>query len=123
MDLNGSLDEDDVAGFALALADPRAYETATACPATVAGDMDGDGDVDFDDIDDFVARVTVGLTGAAVAGSATREQGTVMAASVSSSVARKPWSRTVVLPTSTGWLVARARPARQLVRMPLGPRR
>ena len=55
MDLNGVVDEADVAGFALALVNARVYESTHGVAASAAGDIDGDGDVDFDDIDDFRA--------------------------------------------------------------------
>jgi len=38
----------------LALTIPAQYETTHAVPATLKGDMDQDGDVDFDDIPGFI---------------------------------------------------------------------
>jgi hypothetical protein len=46
-------DEDDIPAFALALTNPAGYWTQFGASAKNAGDFDGDGDCDVDDIDEF----------------------------------------------------------------------
>jgi hypothetical protein len=55
--LDGQIGPDDVTDFVLGLMDPAAYELRHGVPATLAGDVDRDGDLDFDDIDDLLAVV------------------------------------------------------------------
>jgi len=55
MDRNGQLSMNDVAAFTLGLVDPAAYQATFGLSASLLGDLDADGDFDFDDIDDFVA--------------------------------------------------------------------
>jgi choice-of-anchor C domain-containing protein len=50
---DGTADQDDVPAFALALTNPRNYRSQFGISAKEAGDIDGDGDCDVDDIDDF----------------------------------------------------------------------
>ena len=54
MNLNGRWDQDDLYVLALALSDTLHYESLYGVPPALAGDMDGDGDLDFDDIAGFV---------------------------------------------------------------------
>jgi autotransporter-associated beta strand protein len=46
-------DQDDVPAFALALTDPASYFNQYGASSDSAGDIDGDGDCDVDDIDNF----------------------------------------------------------------------
>jgi hypothetical protein len=62
MDLNGSVTLDDIDGFVLGLKDPAAYEATYGVPAQLNGDIDQDGDLDFDDIDDLVVLFDVGAS-------------------------------------------------------------
>jgi hypothetical protein len=63
---DGETDGNDVVGFARVLADPAVHQLAYGVPATLVADVDGDGDVDFDDIDDFVALLAGNAASAAV---------------------------------------------------------
>jgi hypothetical protein len=56
-DINGdeTIDNDDATALALALRNPTAFEALFGSSGLLRADMDQDGDVDFDDIDDFVA--------------------------------------------------------------------
>jgi len=47
---DGQINRGDAASFAQALIDPAAYEAAFGLPADVVGDLDADGDIDYDDI-------------------------------------------------------------------------
>jgi len=51
------MDASDVAGFVQALTDPAAYEAAFGVSILQGGDLDYDGDVDFDDIRGLVAQL------------------------------------------------------------------
>lgn len=55
MNFDGVVNQDDAAAFALGLTKPDEYEAMYGLPPSVAGDTDGDGDIDFDDIVGFVA--------------------------------------------------------------------
>ncbi|MFV2068043.1 MAG: lamin tail domain-containing protein, partial [Pirellulales bacterium] len=57
LNLDGTVDDDDVAGFVLAIGDPSAYESQFGQPVELAGDLDLDGDVDYDDIRFFVVAI------------------------------------------------------------------
>jgi len=57
MNLDGILDSNDVDPFVLGLIDPKAYWLAYGVTPNIHGDIDGDGDQDFDDINGFVALV------------------------------------------------------------------
>jgi hypothetical protein len=61
MNLDGKVDGHDVAGFVMALNDPEEYQATYGVAATATGDIDGDGNVDFDDIAGFVALVLAGI--------------------------------------------------------------
>lgn len=58
-DLNGDgqLGADDLEAFALALRDAKRYEALFERSAVLGGDVDLDGDVDFDDIDELVSLI------------------------------------------------------------------
>jgi hypothetical protein len=60
MDGDADADFDDIAAFALALEDSRAYESAFGVSAVMKGDTDHDGDFDFDDIPGFVSLLSAG---------------------------------------------------------------
>jgi hypothetical protein len=45
----------------MALNDPEEYQATYGVAATATGDIDGDGNVDFDDIAGFVALVLAGI--------------------------------------------------------------
>jgi hypothetical protein len=64
-DGSGAVGESDLEGLRITLADPTAYEVRWGVPATLRGDADSDGDVDFDDIQPMVARVRESETGRA----------------------------------------------------------
>ncbi|MFV2070603.1 MAG: lamin tail domain-containing protein, partial [Pirellulales bacterium] len=57
LDLNGTVDAGDVAGFVQALTDPAAYEAAFGVSVLHGGDLDHDGDVDYDDIQGLVDQL------------------------------------------------------------------
>jgi hypothetical protein len=57
LDFSGVVDDADIHRFARLVADPTAYQATHGVPATMVADVDGDGNVDFDDIDDFVDLV------------------------------------------------------------------
>jgi hypothetical protein len=63
MDRNGAIDDADLEELAAALLDPRAFQENFGLAALLAGDVDHDGDLDFDDIDDFLIFV-MGFHGA-----------------------------------------------------------
>ena len=48
---------EDAAAFAIALTNPELYVNTYGIEADEAGDIDDDFDIDFDDIDDFVALI------------------------------------------------------------------
>ena len=48
------MDFDDINAFVLGLRDPAAYQNTFGVPTTFQGDFNGDDDLDFDDISDFV---------------------------------------------------------------------
>jgi hypothetical protein len=54
MNLDSHVDHRDIVDLAFALADSAAYRKRWGAPAGLAGDTDGDGDLDFDDIPGFV---------------------------------------------------------------------
>ncbi|MFV2068960.1 MAG: hypothetical protein ACC645_18495, partial [Pirellulales bacterium] len=54
MNFDGLVDQDDVPRFVSAVANTNAYQAAYGDPAKQVADVDGDGDVDFDDIRGFV---------------------------------------------------------------------
>jgi len=54
MDLNGTIDFDDITEFAFGLTDAAGYETSHGLPPVVHGDTDANGIFDFDDIAGFV---------------------------------------------------------------------
>jgi hypothetical protein len=58
MDGNGLVDEADVGALVLALRDPLSYEATYGLTPVAAGDIDRDGDVDYDDIAGLVARTS-----------------------------------------------------------------
>jgi hypothetical protein len=63
---DGSVDTADADAFARILANPAAHQAAYGWPATMAADLDGDGDVDSDDIGDLISVVEeAGLPAAA----------------------------------------------------------
>jgi len=53
--LDGQVDARDVADFTFGLTDPGAYQDRFGVPAQLAGDTDGDGDLDYDDIGHLVS--------------------------------------------------------------------
>jgi hypothetical protein len=55
LDLSGGVDQDDIATLVLGLNSPQAYADLFGIPAALAGDTDGDGDLDFDDLSGFAA--------------------------------------------------------------------
>jgi T5SS/PEP-CTERM-associated repeat protein len=57
------LGEEDAIAFALGLTDPDGYESLFGIEAAEAGDMDDDFDIDFDDIEPFVAALNRTLGG------------------------------------------------------------
>jgi hypothetical protein len=57
LNFDGHVNVADVGYFAEVVAEPAAYRAAYGLPATLTADLDQDGDIDFDDIDDFVTRV------------------------------------------------------------------
>jgi hypothetical protein len=59
MDGNGVTDFDDVEPFVLGLNDPVAFAGQFGLPPADRGDMDTDGDFDFDDINQFAALLAV----------------------------------------------------------------
>ena len=59
MDADGIWGSDDIDLFVLGLNDPAAYESMFGVPATQRGDVDQDGDLDFDDIPHFVALLAL----------------------------------------------------------------
>lgn len=59
---DGTADQDDVPAFALALTNPRNYRSQFGISAKEAGDIDGDGDCDVDDIDDFADLLGISLS-------------------------------------------------------------
>jgi hypothetical protein len=66
-DLNrdGRVDADDIGALLMAFADPNSYELTYGVPAALAGDADGDGDLDYDDLDDFARLIQTGSGSAA----------------------------------------------------------
>ena len=60
MNLSGGIDASDIALFALALIDKDEYESMFGPIAVSAGNADGLGGLDFDDIDDFSALISGG---------------------------------------------------------------
>jgi hypothetical protein len=57
LNLDGAVSSADIEAFALALRDSEVYALLTGVSAALAGDSDGDGDLDYDDIGSFVSRV------------------------------------------------------------------
>jgi len=57
-DRNGTINADDINPFVLALIDPQQYRLTQGVPAAATSDLDGDGDVDYDDIAGLAALVT-----------------------------------------------------------------
>jgi hypothetical protein len=53
--LDGVLTMDDITDFVLGLMDPAAYERKHGVSANQTGDVDRDGDLDFDDIDELLS--------------------------------------------------------------------
>ena len=53
MDFDGDVDFDDVHAFVLGLTRPSAYEALYGAPLEIDGDINGDGQHDFDDITGF----------------------------------------------------------------------
>jgi hypothetical protein len=97
LNLDGGLDDADAQALALALRDDMAYEAIYGVAPTVTGDLDRDGDVDFDDLDEFtaalpaVARVPFQL-----------RQTTARAAQ-----AKEPWADAAELsPAEISWVMA-----------------
>ncbi|MFV2070291.1 MAG: lamin tail domain-containing protein, partial [Pirellulales bacterium] len=68
LDLNGVVDDDDVAGLVLALNDPAAYEATFGLSTLHGGDLDSDGDVDYDDIEGLVALLATATAAATAPG-------------------------------------------------------
>ena len=62
MNLDGVVDGRDIQWFVLGLSDPATYAATFGVPAWFAGDLDGDGNLDFDDIGSFVALVVSGAS-------------------------------------------------------------
>lgn len=54
--------DDDISAFALALTNPNGYRSLFGISAREAGDIDGDGDCDVDDIDDFADLLGMSLS-------------------------------------------------------------
>jgi len=79
LDLNGGVDIDDAAAFALAIGDPEAYVQQFGVAGSAHGDIDQDGDVDFDDIQPFRLLIDAQST-AALARAQTRPAADWMAA-------------------------------------------
>ena len=48
---------EDIAALVLGIGSPEDYEQQHGVSVTVHGDLDGDGDLDFDDIDEFVGLI------------------------------------------------------------------
>jgi hypothetical protein len=61
MDLDGQVTASDLEGFVLGLSDADAYFAQFGVAADPRGDMDGDGDLDFDDIDELVHALQSGV--------------------------------------------------------------
>jgi len=57
---DGTVNPLDISAFSLAVSDPEDYESTYPDCDILNGDIDGDGDVDNDDNDDFVALLTGG---------------------------------------------------------------
>jgi hypothetical protein len=58
LNLDGSVGELDLDALVLALHDAVAYEAAHGVPPSLGGDADGDGDLDYDDLDELAALLT-----------------------------------------------------------------
>jgi hypothetical protein len=109
MNLDGHITAADVDDFVLGLVNGPQYEATYGVPAALAGDTDGDGDLDFDDIQGFTALVIDGQgTGITAAGGQDRPRtiaarvlqrhvaGQLTGAPVSSAARRPlltPWQR------------------------------
>jgi hypothetical protein len=62
MDNDRDVDVDDIQAFVLGLTSPVEYQNQFGFAPFVNGDMDADGDLDFDDVDDFAAQLAGGST-------------------------------------------------------------
>ncbi|MFV2068536.1 MAG: lamin tail domain-containing protein, partial [Pirellulales bacterium] len=60
LDGNGQVDASDIEALVLAIRDQALYEVTYGMPASLAGDTDRDGDLDYDDILGFVALLPGG---------------------------------------------------------------
>jgi hypothetical protein len=60
LNLDGTTDEADLGGLLLGLTAPEQYAARYGVPASLAGDTDGDGDLDYDDIPRFVSLISGG---------------------------------------------------------------
>jgi len=60
MDLDGTVDFDDIDDLVLGLNDAAGYQDLYGVPAPIHGDTDDDNDLDFDDIAGFVSILTAG---------------------------------------------------------------
>lgn len=94
MDGNNRMDTDDASTLGLALRNPASYETAYGKPPSVRGDADGDGDLDFDDIDEFVSLLMTANRARSVAAEAIEHR----PSSTSDGVVRSPFARVWPLP-------------------------
>ena len=61
MNLDNLVDPNDAIDFALALADPDGYFSTHFIDGSLSGDIDDDGDIDFDDLDDFALSVGMSI--------------------------------------------------------------
>jgi len=61
MNLDNTVDTADAIDFALALSNPNEYFFQHFIDGALTGDIDDDGDIDFDDIDDFAGKVGLSL--------------------------------------------------------------
>ena len=62
MNLDGRIDMDDLGPLVESLRDVRAYEAIYEVPPALAGDMDDDGDLDFDDLGSLSSLLVGNLT-------------------------------------------------------------